>query len=55
MKIKSETPGHPKIIKTEDCVESVPPKANYLSEENEEAGEAEGANFHGSSVGTEEE
>ena len=55
MKIKSETPGHPKDIKTEDCVESVPPKADNISEEDEEAGQAEGTSFHGSGVGTERE
>ena len=54
VKIKSETPGHPKIIKTEDCVESVSPEADYLSEKNEEAGKAERTSIHGSSVGTEE-
>ena len=55
MKMKSEKPGHLKNIKTEDCVESVPPKADNISEEDEEAGEAKGTSFHGSGVGTERE
>ena len=55
LKIKSETPGQPKRSKLKDCVESVPPKADNFSEENEEAGEAERTSFHGSGVGTERE
>ena len=43
------------MIKTEDCVESVPQKADCISEENEEAGQAERTSFYGNSVGTEEE
>ena len=55
VKIKSETPGQPRDIKTKDCVESVPPKTDYFSEEDEEAGQAERTSFHGSGVGTEGE
>ena len=43
-----------KNIKVEDCVERVPPKADYFSQEDEEASEAKRTNFHGSSVSTKE-